>query len=100
MTRIAQTLRDADAKDPDAARKKLLDAFSGVGVTPAQVKDYVAHDGPIAPKELADLRGIYQAIRDGETTWRDVMDARQPQAESKDEGKGIGALKAKIAEAK
>jgi hypothetical protein len=101
MTRIAETLRSADAKDPDAARKKLFDAFSTIGITAAQLKEYVAHDGPLTPKEMADLRGLYAALRDGETTWRDVMDARQPQGESKaDEGKGVSGLKAKIAEAK
>lgn len=102
MARIAETLRDADAKDPDAARKRLFDAFASLGVTAADLKGYLAHDGALNPKEMADLRGLYQALRDGETTWRDVMDARQPQAktDAKDAAQGVDALKRKIAEAK
>jgi hypothetical protein len=68
--------RDA-AADPDAAKRKLLDAFSAIGVSVDDVKAWLGHEGSVLqPKELDELRGIYTSIRDGDTTWRDVMDAR------------------------
>jgi hypothetical protein len=30
----------------------------------------------ITPKDLVDLRAVFQAIRDGETNWREVMEQR------------------------
>ncbi|MFK5283136.1 hypothetical protein ACI3PL_26555, partial [Lacticaseibacillus paracasei] len=44
MEVVIQTQNKRDAQDPDAARKKLVDAFAGVGVKPADLKTYLAHD--------------------------------------------------------
>lgn len=79
MQAVRATRAKEHAVDPDAAKRKLLDAFRGVGVTADQVKDWLGHAADtLAPSELEELRGIYTAIRDGDTTWREVMDARQP----------------------
>lgn len=77
MEIVKKTQRTEDAKDPDAAKRALFDAFGEVGVRTEQLKDYLGHGGEtLDPKELADLRGLYAAIRDGETTWREVMEAK------------------------
>lgn len=77
--------KDRDAQDPDAARRRLFDLFSGQGVSPDQLKEWLGHDGAkISLKEHETLRGIYTALREGETNWREVMDARAPKAEAKD----------------
>lgn len=79
---ILDTLQKKDAQDPDAARKRIFDAFQGVGVAPAQVKEYLSHEAAtLNPAELAELRAVYQAVKDGETTWRDVMENRRGQEE-------------------
>lgn len=73
---IAETLRKEDASDPDAARKSVADAFASIGVPPAALKSYLGHTiEASSPAELQRLRGIYQAIRDGETTWAAVVEA-------------------------
>ena len=78
---IYATMATKDAEDPDAARHKLLDAFADVGVTAEQVAQYVGHGlGSLVPAELKDLRALYVAIRDGETTWQAVL-ASKGQAE-------------------
>lgn len=60
--------------DPKAGIKKLADAFSGIGVRPAALQEYLGHSlDTISPKELADLRGMYQAIKDGEASWSDYQ---------------------------
>ena len=70
--------RQADIKaDPDAAKKKLVDAFDAIGISPTDLAAWLKHSlDRIQPAELNDLRSIYSAIRDGEATWDAVMDAR------------------------
>lgn len=67
------------AEDPDARRKKLFDFFASVDVTADQVKEWIGHDGELTEKERRTLYGLYTAIKDGEATWREVMDARWEQ---------------------
>lgn len=84
MDQVMATQANSDAEDPDAAKRKLFDAFAGIGVRAEQVKDFLGHGAAtLEPKELADLRALFAAIRDGEATWRDVMDQRVAQAEAK-----------------
>lgn len=82
MEQVMVTQANDDAEDPDAAKRKLFDAFAALGVRAEQLKEYLTHDAAsLSPKELADLRALYAAIRDGEATWREVMDARATAAE-------------------
>ena len=74
MDTAKETLRDRDKKDPDAAKKKVLDSFSEIGVKPKDIQKYLGHStDTLNPKELADLRGIYRAIKDGEAVWIDYI---------------------------
>jgi hypothetical protein len=78
MDRVLQTQAKRDAEDPDAARKKLLDAFAAINVMPAQINEYLGHDvSQVVAAELADLRAQYVALRDGETTWSAIMEAKR-----------------------
>lgn len=87
MDQIVVTQRTADAADPDAAKRRLFDAFGVLGISPEQLKAYLGAGGDaLSPKELTDLRALYAALRDGETTWREVMDGREG-----DTGDGAGA---------
>jgi len=74
MDVVLETQRKGDTADPEAARKKLVDAFVGIGVSPASLKEYLGHEvSACAPAELVHLRAIYAAIKDGETTWKDTI---------------------------
>lgn len=74
---IIATQKNRDAQDPDAAKRRVFDAFSQVGITVENIKEYLGHSGEsLTPKELQMLRGIHSAIKDGETTWRDVMEGK------------------------
>jgi hypothetical protein len=80
--------RDQEAaSDPTAAVKKMCDAFGSRGVPVEQLAEYLGHsvDKCTLP-ELAQLRGLYAAIKDGEATWAEAMEhargQRQPQAPS------------------
>jgi hypothetical protein len=74
---IIATLRKRDAEEPDAQRKRIADAFWPLGVSPDALAEYLGH--PLAqcnPAELAQMRALYTAIKDGETTWALVMEQR------------------------
>lgn len=72
---IIKSIRlDEAAKDPDAERRKVVDAFSGIGVSATDLIDYLGHDlGKCSPAQIVTLRGLYGAIKDGEATWASVM---------------------------
>ncbi|ACL06276.1 hypothetical protein Dalk_4598 [Desulfatibacillum aliphaticivorans] len=77
-----ETLRKADAADPDAAKRKILDAFSPLGVKPRHIKEYLGHDiETMSPAELQELRGVYSAIKEGGTTWTECMEAKRPESQ-------------------
>lgn len=77
---IRQIRTDRAAKDPDAERNKVADAFSGIGVKPSELATYLGHGlDSCSPAELVNLRGIYGAIRDGEMTWASIIDSAEPE---------------------
>ena len=77
-----ETLRKRDAEDPEAARKKILDSFSAIGVRPKDLEQYLGHKtDSLTPAELEELRGIYRAIRDGDATWMEYVAQAQPKKE-------------------
>jgi hypothetical protein len=79
MFQVVKTQQDKDAKDPDGARLKIVDSFAVLNVTVADLKSYVGTDlNKLSPAELADLRALHAAIKEGETTWRAAMEARSP----------------------
>ncbi len=81
---------DETAKDPDAARKNLVDAFSEIGVSADDLTKYLGHEmAKCSPAQLVNLRGLYGAIKDGEATWQTVM---QNKAEKAQDGSGDGMV--------
>ncbi|AZG14975.1 hypothetical protein [Cupriavidus pauculus] len=80
--RIIKDIRmDEAAKDPDAERKRIADAFAEIGVKASDLVAYLGHAlDSCSPTELVDLRGIYGAIRDGEATWKSVMENKAEHA--------------------
>ncbi len=64
--------------DPTAYMKKLLDGFSIIGVLPSQIDEYLGHSvDTVTPDEILDLKDIFGEMRDGESTWADVMERGQ-----------------------
>jgi hypothetical protein len=71
-------MRDEDARDPDAAKRGLLDAFLDLGIGAEQLKSYlgISDLATLTPKDLAELRGIFASVRDGDTTWRELVETK------------------------
>lgn len=82
---VRQTMAKEDAQNPDMAKNRIIDAFAQLGVQVEQLKEYVGHElSALDPNELQTLRAIYSAIKDGETTWKAVMDDKaEKEAEAK-----------------
>lgn len=105
---IRATSANNAAKDPDAERRRLADAFAGLNVMPRDLEEYLGHDlGKISPAELVELREVYTTIRDGQATWQATIEFRREQRgeatedaedapQEKKPGKGAKATKDKI----
>ena len=73
---IRRIREDRAAQDPDAERKAIADAFMGLGVRASEIAEYLGHAlDSCSPAELVTLRGYWGAIRDGETTWKAIMES-------------------------
>lgn len=105
---IRATVHNQVKADPDAERRKLADAFSAIGVEPADLAKYLGHDlGKVVPGELVELRAIYTTIRAGEATWADTLATKleqrgedAPPPAAAEPSKGVAATKDKLAKPK
>ena len=74
------TLQAGDKNDPDAAKRRVLDAFEEQGILAGELERYLGHSiGQVTPAELADLRAVYLTIKEGEASWRDLVQLAQQQ---------------------
>lgn len=68
---------DRDAKDPKAARHRMMDAFGALGVSPTQLEEWLGHGtDAIVPVERDALLKIHSAIKEGEITWAEALSER------------------------
>jgi len=76
------TLKKRDAKDPDEAKRRILDAFSKISIMPKDIKEYLGHDvSRVSEVEISELRKIYQTIEEGSASWEDYMAKKKPVGE-------------------
>lgn len=74
MSQVIRTQNDDDAADPDAARRKLLDAFFELGVTPKDLAAFLGHEvATSTPVERTNLRAVYTSLKNGEATWQEIV---------------------------
>lgn len=74
LEKCLATRRSEVKRDPSQARKRIADSFYQIGVMPNSLCDYLGKPSleAVTEAELEVLRAIFTAIRDGETTWREV----------------------------
>lgn len=74
MTEARKTVAKRATEDPEGEKKKILDSFSSIGISPKEIQKYIRHSlDTISPPELVNLRTVFQSIRDGESTWADYI---------------------------
>jgi hypothetical protein len=101
-----KTRTDETAKDPDAARKRIVDSFSGLNVRPSDLATFLDHPvDQCSPAEMEELRGVFVAVRDGIVTWADALRERVAERGKAKDAAGSGTtpaqrIKEKLAERK
>jgi hypothetical protein len=95
------TLRAEVNADPDAARKSIADAFAELGVMPSDLAQFLGCEvAQASPAQIADLRTWYTSVRDGDTTWQEIIAARvndlSPDSEEAPPPSAVARLKARI----
>jgi hypothetical protein len=82
---IERTIADETAKDPDSAKKKVLDKFSALGVSPTMLKEYLGRPvETLTPKDLNELAPLYNGLKEGNYSWADIMRTRNEAADGED----------------
>lgn len=82
-----ETVANKLAEDPASGWKIMVDSFAALGIYPADIREYVkrVHGKSdlthLGADVIQDLRGVYQAIRDGEAKWTDYIEESPSQAE-------------------
>ena len=85
------------AENPDAARHRITDAFAELGVTPANLTDYLGVSvGQASPSDLDELRVVYTSIRDGEARWADLLEAKRAERNETDPSKKAASAAEKL----
>lgn len=98
---VRETMKRQDAQDPDAAKRNIIDAFAQLGITVDALKEYLGHSLDIvAPAEIGELRKIFSTLRDGETSWKAIMDQRNEEMVAKAKEKAEAEKAAKATKAK
>ena len=90
---IKKTMAQQDRQDPDAAKHRIIDAFAQLGVSVEALKEFVGHElSALTPNEIQLLRTTYTSIKDGETSWKAVMDDKaEKEANAKEKAKQAAA---------
>lgn len=74
MRAVEETTKREDKRDPDAARKQLVDAFAEIGVLPDALKTFLGCDlSAASPAQTQELRAVYVGIKEGAATWAEVI---------------------------
>jgi hypothetical protein len=88
--------KDAAAKDPDAERRIMLDAFSELNVKPSWLSEWLGHPAEAAtPAQVVELQQLYRAIRDGHTTPDEALRSRRGDKSDKPTGGVVAAAVAR-----
>jgi DNA-binding XRE family transcriptional regulator len=77
LTTAKDTLGNQDAQDRAGSAAKVTKAFAEIGVTRTQLEAFLGHPIDHEDTDFQELRGIYQAIKQGEAKWREYAPATE-----------------------
>lgn len=72
---IKTVIEKGVSTDPDQAKKAIIDGFATLNITAEMLVSYTDQAiDTLAPGQMVELRTLFATIRDGEASWKDVMD--------------------------
>jgi hypothetical protein len=75
MGTCRDTMKNREAADPAAGKKRMCDAFAELGVTVQQLTEFLGHGvAETTVEELVRMRALFAAIRENETTWAAALE--------------------------
>lgn len=83
---VIQTQANTDKGDPEGQRKKVFDAFADIGISPPEIKEYLGREA--GPGDLHELRALFQAIKQGDVVWRELL-AERREGEAGEQSKNL-----------
>lgn len=73
---VAKTLAAADKEDPAGTAKAIADSFYVLGIAPDRLEKVLGNTlALVTPAQLTMMRTWYTAIKDGETSWREIEES-------------------------
>ena len=92
MEAVEATVKAGVDQDPAAAKRKVLDNFARINVSPMHIEKYLGHAlDIISPAEIVELKKIYTTIAEGNSTWAEIMDAKEGKTVKDPETADMGA---------
>ena len=74
---VYRTRANAQAQDPDAYRKRVVDAFATIHISPVDLAWYLGVElDKATDSQVLELRAVYEALKAGETEWSTVKRMR------------------------
>ena len=71
------TIHSNVSQDRDANVKEMISGFGAIGVQVRELERWLGHGiDSVTAKEISSLVAVFQSVRDGETTWAEVMEER------------------------
>jgi hypothetical protein len=84
MLRCKETIHEGAKQDPEAARKRLILAFSELNISPEMLESVLGHKlAECSPAEIAGLRNVYKSIADGNSTWQEYANPQEKKSTEK-----------------
>lgn len=106
LARVLKTLEDGATADPKGQIKAVLAQFFSIGVPPESIVEALGHSVDLVqPKEIVVLRDWFNAVKNGETTWDEIVaseveDRKMRDAKTKKAEKAVAKAEAKVEEKK
>lgn len=73
-----KTLASRSKEDPDREKRRVVDGFMTLGLSPKHLEEYLGHSlDTITPPEIDELRILWKAIDDGEVNWADSLEMKK-----------------------
>jgi len=84
---VKSTRMSSAANDPDGEARKVTAAFALLNILPKDLEQFLGCKvSQASPAQIADLRGVYGAVKDGEASWQEVIAAKNGNPNAPEEG--------------